>query len=112
MKKWYLMSAYALTEKRTAPITEVLKHWDDPTIYLISTLSGKKMYASSSGTFTDTHVGDEREMVKDTGNGYAYLAGNDRYITVDNIVYTSEGKIIGSELPLVDNEKRAIYVFK
>jgi hypothetical protein len=112
MKTWYLMSAYALTNKRTAPITEVLQHWEDSTVYLIRTRSGKKMYASSAGNCRDAYIGDELEMVKDTGNGYAYLSYNDRSITIENIVYTKNGEITGSELPLVPNEKRAIYVFK
>jgi len=117
MSNMYLMSAYALTERKRAPITEIMKHWPNSTVYVLRSATGKLMFASSAGDL-GYKVGEHHTMIKDTGRGYTWLSLVDRDMIVENIVTmgkdvaTGEQTIVKKENNVGLDEKRAIYVFK
>lgn len=109
---WYLMSAFALTEKRRAPITEVGVHWTDSTVYVVKSASGKKLFAVSCGADGTTQVGDTARFVKDTGNGHQFPKYEDSHLTIENVVSFKSGAVASSINQIGLDEKRAIHVFK
>lgn len=111
MKKWYLMSAYALTEKKRAPVTEVQKHWNYSTVFAVKMSSGKKMFACAAGGADNYSIGDVVEWVKDTGMGHAHVPYNERELTIENIITVTQDGIVGKN-DVAMTESRAIYVFK
>lgn len=108
---WYLMSAHALTEKKRAPISIVGMYWGDSTVYVVQTQSGKKMFASSAGSF-GVAVGQTVTWIQDTGNGLKNPGYNNDVLTIENIITFAKGEIIDKVNDVGINESRAIYVFK
>lgn len=115
---WYLMSAYALTGKKRAPITEVFKHWDEGTVFVVTTGSGKKMFASSCCTEDNYTVGSKVVWTKDTGFGHVKPSWDNCELTIENIIVhgkclvTGEHTIVKKENNVGLDDSRPIYVFK
>lgn len=113
-----LMSAYPLTQKRRSPLSEVFKHWDSNTVYVVrSTQSNRAIFACSSSDL-GYKVGEYGEWKNDTGHGYRPVPFCDKTLIIENIVRTGkcaatgEVTIVSKENNIGLNDMRAIYVFK
>jgi hypothetical protein len=110
---WYLMSAFALTEKRACPLSDANVHWGDCTVYIVKSAAGKEMFAvSAGGSLGNINVGYEARMIQDTGNGLRHPTGGNAALIVENVV-TYKGGTIASKLNDVGlDSKRPMYCFK
>lgn len=112
---WYLMSAYAVTEKRVCPFSDIAQHWTGTvvTVFCVrSARSSKKMFAVGYGTGYGVNVGDKVKWTQDTGIGHRDPGYSHNELIVEEIIEMNSGKVFREAVGGFQNEKRPIYVFK